>query len=164
MINKCKNWILSKSTIDIVFKFNGDIDKFAELLNSTDCKDKFRVTKFENDNFEITSKFSVGVGNKGITAYGTIQSVNADNLTIRLKTKIRFEIYMFCMITLIMLIAMFFNNGGSPFLAFLFTIILVPWFNWIYMIQHRGLIEKITRYFDLKILPSFPPGGISNSA
>lgn len=157
MINKCKSWILSKSTIDIVFKFNGDLDKFVGLLNSTDCKDKFRVTNLKNGKFEITNKFSIGVGlaTKGITAFGTIQSVNADNLTIRLKTKIRTEIYICCMIALIMLIAMFFNNGKSPFWAFLFSIILVLWFNWIYMIQNRGLIEKITRYFDLKVLPNY---------
>lgn len=156
MISKCKEWILRKSTIDKEFIFNGGLDEFLNLLNPTYCKYMFQVTKLEKENFEITAKSSLGImivnGNavNGINVFGTIQSINSETLSIRMKTKIRAELYICFLIIIFCLILMFKNFGEVPFWPFLFSFLPILWFNWLYMIQNKELIDDIVKYLDLK--------------
>lgn len=158
MVNLLK-WILSKATIDKTFVFKGDTDKFLQLLLQTEArkdKIKFSLTKWDKDEFQITDTSSVGImllnGRpiKGITIYGKIQYTDTQSLLIRLRTKIRIEIYLFCAIAIFSLIAMFVHIETDPFWPFLIPLITIVWFNWIYMIQYEGLIKKVKVYFALK--------------
>lgn len=159
MFDKLHKWILSKATIDKTFVFKGDIDKFIQLLHETELrkdKIKFSLTKLDKDEFQITDTSSVGImlinfrPIKGITLFGKIEQADTQTLTIRLRTKIRVEVYFFCVIALISLIAMIVNIGTAPFWPFLFPLVAIVWFNWIYMIQFEGLMRKVKVYFGLK--------------
>jgi hypothetical protein len=108
------------------------------------------------DEFQITDTSSVGImlnnglPTKGITLFGKIQLVETQLLNIRLRTKIRIEIYLLCAIAIFSLTSMIVNIGTHPFWPFLFPLIAIVWFNWIYMIQFEGLIGKVKVYFGLK--------------
>lgn len=159
MFDNLLKWILSKATIDKTFVFNGDMEKFIQLLHQTELikdKIKFSLTKLDKDEFQITDISSAGImllnGRpiKGITIYGKIQQVDKQLFTIRLRTKIRIEIYLFCAIAIYSLVAMFVHIETDPFWPFLFPLVAIIWFNWIYMIQFEGLIKKVKVYFGLK--------------
>jgi hypothetical protein len=174
MFSNLLKWILSQSTIDRTYVFKGDVDKFIHLLYETELrkdKIKFSLTKLDKDEFEITDTSSAGImllnsrPIKGITLFGKFQQFDTDTLTIRLKTKIRVEIYLFCAVAIFSLIAMFLNIGTAPFWPFLSPLIAIVWFNWIYMIQFKGLIQKVKVHFGLKLkLPttaSYPASRVS---
>ncbi len=159
MFSNLKKWILSQSTIDKTYIFKGDVDKFIQLLYETELrkdKIKFSLTKLDKDEFQITETSSAGIMYlnsrpiKGITLFGKFQQFETDTLTIRLKTKIRVEIYLFCALSLISLIAMIVNIGAAPFWPFLSPLVAIVWFNWIYMIQFKDLVQKVKVYFGLK--------------
>jgi len=150
-------WILSKAVINKEFVFKGDLEKFEYLLDRIRYEKNLTVLMIDQKAFEITDDTSFGTmivnyvrAIKGITLYGTIVSVNAEKVTVQLKTKIRVELYLMAIISLTSLIAMIIKINTVPFWPFLFPIITIPWFNWIYMIQSTALLRRVIKYFDLK--------------
>jgi hypothetical protein len=150
------NWFLTRSTIDKEYFFNGDLKQFEVLFNGLQNKNIFGVSEFNKTKFLITDKYSIGTmiinfrAIRGITVYGTIKLLPSDQLIVRLRTKIRIEIYFFSIISVASLVAMVININKLPFWPFLFPLVTIPWFNWIYMIQNKDLIERIRKYFNLK--------------
>ena len=155
-MKKVREWILSKFTIDRILIFNGDLENYVKLLNSIYLKEKFDVTRLEDNNFKITAKSSLGLllingfqVTKGITVFLTTQSIDSNCLTIRLRTKIRIEIYFCCLILIAFLIGMVLNIDEFPFWTFIIPIVPIFWFNWIYMLQGKALVEEIIKYFNI---------------
>ncbi len=158
IITRLREYLLSKMTINKILIYKGNRDEFESLLKDTfnhTKKIRFYLSKFDHDSFQIADVSSAGViinyrNCQPITLHGVIQSSDNETIKIILKSRIRPEIYICCLITLISLIAGIINVGTAPFWPFLFPSITIPWFNWIYMIQHEALMEKAKVYFNLK--------------
>ena len=156
---KLKDWILKKTTIDKTLVFNGNKKELVDLLLKTQDLQrelKFYLDSIDENNFTIVSAYSVGtmlinyMPTKGFELKGTIQPLDTERLEVRLTSKIRFEIYLMMIISIVSLTILLIKIRQIPIWLLIVPFILVPWFNWIYMIQSEGLLEKIKKYLRLK--------------
>ena len=156
---KLKDWILKKTTIDKTLVFNGNKKELVDLLLKTQDLQrelKFYLDSIDENNFTIVSSYSVGtmlinyMPTKGFELKGTIQPLDTERLEVRLTSKIRFEIYLMMIISIVSLTILLIKIRQITIWLLIVPFILVPWFNWIYMIQSEGLLEKIKKYLRLK--------------
>jgi hypothetical protein len=157
--NKILKWIKNSYTIDRTYIFEGSKNELIQLLKESALnkyKIKFSMSTLNDDDFIITDPFPVGtmlinyMPSKGLSLYGSMKIIDSSHLSIRLKTKIRFESYLLFLISIVAILIIVLNIKTIPFWIILFPIITPFWFIWIFMIQYEGLENKARMYLNIK--------------
>lgn len=151
------NKYLQRFLLNETIIYNGSISDFNKLINSK--KDlKFNFEWESNSTFKVLAKISIGT----MITYGSIYrfdgikiigkvSKQEDNLTqIRLFTKIRPEIYLIGVISLIFPLVYFGSNESLPFwLIILFPLVTI-WFWIVYQYQEKILLKNLKDFIKNK--------------
>jgi hypothetical protein len=153
-------WFKRKALIDETLMFKGSQKEFLSILEKLKPDErpkKFYLSSIEDNKFKITDIFSIGImilnyGRplKGITIDREFKANSDNELIIRIKSKLRIEIYIVSILAIGFYLTLILSKEAIPWYVFFFPIIPIPWFIWIYKIQTIGLLKKTISYLRLE--------------
>lgn len=147
--------ILSKLTLEDEFLFNGTIEELNEKIRF-DRNQKFVTEWTSHNSFKVFSKLSGGTWTwknggllsweDGISGIATLSELNNGKTKVNLKTKVRPELYLFMILTLLVLTFGMFINTDFPKQLFWILPFGTIWFWIIFRFQEKRLFEKVRKY------------------
>ena len=155
--------ILNKLKLNRSYYFHGELTELEQRISeiSTDL-----VSKKSDTEYKFYSRTSLGVlivkSAPGlvdaINVKAEITSINANKHLIKFSSSIRIEHLFFVFLFSIIIYAIYASD--QPIKTLLFVIALWPvfhlWFQFIFRVQEKGLVEDVAKIIKLKKLPPTP--------
>lgn len=136
-----------------IIEYNGSVDELKEKIRFKREK-KFNFEWISNNEFKFSSKLSIGTiildfnpkYFDGIKGYGELINLNNEKSKIVLKTKMRIELYIFAILSLLFPFIYVFSDEILPiWILFVLPFTLV-WFWFVYRFQEKILFDKVENY------------------
>lgn len=133
------------------------------LVNASRRKKLFnyKIDKASENRFCISARTSLGVVTahgfnifKPISIFGNISCISGNKLMIDLRTRLRPEIIVLSIASVIAYVLMIINFGTFPAWLFCVPGLVVVWFFFIYRQQEKSLLSKIVN--ELRLLQNIP--------
>lgn len=97
-----------------------------------------------------TAQYENGRSAAGISVYGRFK-INVDKKTVLiLETKMRGEVFLLCIASIVFFIVLLFNTDELPFWLLFIPPVLPVWFFYVYRIQELALVEKVEKILKIK--------------
>ncbi|WP_114937930.1 YwiC-like family protein [Mucilaginibacter endophyticus] len=116
-------------------------------------REEFIIKKIGHHEYKFLSNLSFGTlvskyggGVEGIKIYTSLNSKNENLVDITIKTKIRVELILFALLTLVFGLSMIFGQQPLPTWAIILLPLVLIFFWFTYRFQEKNLIAKVEIY------------------
>lgn len=154
--------LIDKTLLRESIEFNGSISKLKEQIRMKRER-KFKLDWISDDEFKFLAKVTIGTIMMkyklgffdGIKGYAKLTELNNGNTKIELSTKLRVEMYVIGILSIIFPLVFIFSNENIPiWTLFLFPIAII-WFWFVYRFQEKILFEKVRKYIKMELETEF---------
>ena len=144
------NSVLLKRQFDVAMSIEA-LNKIISSYNSSD----YSITQLGNSTYKVVANISFGTGMvfgigimglfNGIKIYASLKSSGPTQTTITFTSRLRFELYVLIVVSIVLSILILSSNYASFFEALICPLILV-WFWALYRYQEKKLADDFEYY------------------